>query len=164
MEFAGPTLASISGHIEKMVVLSVSSPNDPVRLSAPRGRVLAAGINATDVQPTFQDKLRKQARIQMLSQDIKAPNGLGKALYNGFNKPANSDWAVIMNWITSKLYLDGIPAQYLVVDPTHLPMERLRFFHIDPNWLDCLIDGALSACNHADRGGSRSDLLGLHEG
>jgi hypothetical protein len=154
MDPASTVLNAISGHIDNIVDLSKSSPNDPVRLSPPTIRTLAEGLNSSAVQPTFQENLIKEAKNQTLSQDPTSLSGVGTDPYNGFNKPVNSDWAVILNWITDKLYLDGIPAQYLIVDPSHLPMERLRFFHIDPNWLDCLIDGALSACNHADRGGN----------
>jgi len=153
MQTKDQLLASISSHIDKLVDLSKGSPNTPVRLAAPRNRTVTAGINDPVAQPTLQDNILKEAQNQMKAQDLTAPGGIGNDLYNGFNKPVNSDWAVILNWITGKLYLDGIPSQHLIVDPSHLPMERIRFFHIDPNWLDCLIDGALSACNHADRDG-----------
>jgi hypothetical protein len=46
------------------------------------------------------------------------------------------------------MYLAGVPAHYLITDPSHLGPESLRFFHIDPNWVDALIDGALSLGNH----------------
>lgn len=153
MNSAGALLGTLSAHIDNLVSLSTSGTRNPVGATPPQTQVTTPSVNDPAVQPTFQDNLRKYALNQMYCQDFTAPSGVGTALYNGFNNPLNSDWAVILNWITSKLYLDGIPAQYLIIDPSHLPMERLRFFHIDPNWLDCLIDGALSACNHADRGG-----------
>lgn len=153
MSPAGALLGSLSTHIDALVHLSTSGTRNPVGATAPQIKVTTPGINSPAVQPTFNDNLRKEALNQMYSQDFTTSSGVGTALYNGFNNPLNSDWAVILNWITNKLYLDGIPAQYLILDPSALPMERLRFFHIDPNWLDCLIDGALSACNHADRGG-----------
>jgi hypothetical protein len=46
------------------------------------------------------------------------------------------------------LYLAGVPSHYLVTDPSYLPKESIRFFYIDTNWMDCLIDGALSVANH----------------
>jgi hypothetical protein len=159
MNPAGALFKSISSHLDKMLDLSKSSPVTPTRLAPPQVKQIAAGLNEPTVQPTFQENLRAEAMKQMKVQDLTADDGAGEAWYNGFNKPVNSDWAVIANWITNKLFLEGIPAQYLIVDPSHLPMERLRFFHIDPNWLDCLIDGALSTCNHADRGGKTYALL-----
>jgi hypothetical protein len=161
MNPAGALFESISSHLDKMVDLSKSSPVTPVRLAPPQNKQIAAGINDSVVQPTFQENLKTETFKQMKAQDLTAGDGAGTAWYNGFNKPVNSDWAVIANWITNKLFLEGIPAQYLIVDPSHLPMERLRFFHIDPNWLDCLIDGALSTCNHADREGKSSYCISV---
>jgi len=77
----------------------------------------------------------------------------GDNVYNEFNtsKPNDSDWVTIHGWVMDKLYLAGIPAHYLVPDPSFLPSEGLRFFYIDDNWLDCLLDGALSVANHLDK-------------
>ena len=41
--------------------------------------------------------------------------------------------------------LKGIPLAYLVPDPALLPPESIRFFHIDPTWVDRVIDGVFSA-------------------
>jgi hypothetical protein len=40
--------------------------------------------------------------------------------------------------------LYGVPVEYLIPDLRLLPTESLRFFYIDRNWLDRLVDGALS--------------------
>jgi len=71
--------------------------------------------------------------------------------YNEFNKSSNPDWVIVFKWILDKLYLNNIPAYYLISDPSYLPPESIRFFHIDPNWTDALIDGALSIANHLSR-------------
>ncbi|PVH74475.1 hypothetical protein DL98DRAFT_604453 [Cadophora sp. DSE1049] len=39
-------------------------------------------------------------------------------------------------------------AHYLISDPSFLPAETLRFFYIDKNWTEALMDGALSLANH----------------
>ncbi|WAO91166.1 Hypothetical protein NCS54_00862300 [Fusarium falciforme] len=49
------------------------------------------------------------------------------------------------------MFLFEIPSQYLIIDPSYLPNESLRFFHIDPHWVDALIDGALSIANHINK-------------
>jgi len=41
--------------------------------------------------------------------------------------------------------LRRVPFQYLVPDPSLLPPESVRFFHVDRSWVDRLIDGAVSA-------------------
>jgi hypothetical protein len=48
----------------------------------------------------------------------------------------------ILNWFQNLLLLDSIPFNYLVPDPDLLPLESLRFFQVDPTWLECAIEGA----------------------
>ncbi|KAM0451583.1 hypothetical protein ACHAPV_009924 [Trichoderma viride] len=69
-------------------------------------------------------------------------------MYNEYNIPASPEYAYIYSWILDKVHLANVPAQYLVPDPSFLPQETLRFFFVDDNWIDALIDGALSLANH----------------
>ncbi|KAF5598042.1 Tol [Fusarium pseudocircinatum] len=71
-----------------------------------------------------------------------------KGPHNYHTIPNNTDYSVIQEWILNKLHLSGIPAHYYLPDPSYVPEETLRFFHIDLNWMDALIDGALSLANH----------------
>ena len=62
-----------------------------------------------------------------------------------------ADWNIpdsIITWVRDKLLLKGLPFQYLIADPKLLPMESLRFFYIDPNWTQALINGAFSLGLH----------------
>lgn len=68
--------------------------------------------------------------------------------YNYHSVPNNTDYAMVQEWVLDKLHLAGIPAQYLLPDPSHLPPESLRLFHVDANWTDAMVDGALSLANH----------------
>jgi hypothetical protein len=43
--------------------------------------------------------------------------------------------------------LDGVPLSYLVPDPRLLPPESVRFFFLEPNWIERLLEGALAAAN-----------------
>lgn len=47
-------------------------------------------------------------------------------------------------WLASLCLLHGLPFNTLVPDARLLPAESVRFFVIDQNWLDALVDGALS--------------------
>lgn len=38
----------------------------------------------------------------------------------------------------------GVPFHYLVPHAHYLPDESMRFFYVDPLWMDCLLDGAFS--------------------
>jgi hypothetical protein len=68
--------------------------------------------------------------------------------YNEINIAANADWATVLKWVVDRMFLYNVPAHYLIADPSHLPPESMRFFYIDPNWIDAMIDGALSIGNH----------------
>jgi hypothetical protein len=47
-------------------------------------------------------------------------------------------------WFANLAKLRGVPFHYLVPDERMLPPESIRFFYLDPNWMDALIDGAFS--------------------
>jgi hypothetical protein len=67
----------------------------------------------------------------------------------------------LVEWIARLVLLYPVPFHYLVPHMALLPPETLRFFHLDDNWVDALVDGALSIAvrNLADQGiASRTDL------
>ncbi|HEU4391419.1 MAG TPA: hypothetical protein VFV34_26705 [Blastocatellia bacterium] len=67
----------------------------------------------------------------------------------------------LLQWIARLVLLYPVPFHYLVPHPSLLAPESLRFFHLDDNWVDALVDGALSIAvrNLADQGiASRIDL------
>lgn len=50
----------------------------------------------------------------------------------------------LVQWLARLVMLYPVPFHYLVPHTALLPMESLRFFHLDDNWVDALVDGALS--------------------
>jgi hypothetical protein len=52
--------------------------------------------------------------------------------------------ASVVDWFGRLGRLHGIPINYLVPDEGLLPPESIRFFYLDPNWMDALFDGAFS--------------------
>lgn len=50
----------------------------------------------------------------------------------------------IQTWLNDLSLLAGVPFNYLVPHVDMLPEEAIRFFWIDPRWVDCLLDGAFS--------------------
>ncbi|WP_446744548.1 hypothetical protein [Silvibacterium acidisoli] len=52
---------------------------------------------------------------------------------------------VILDWLARLFTLEGVPFEYLVVNPVMLPQESVRFFVIDANWLYRAVEGAVSA-------------------
>lgn len=47
-------------------------------------------------------------------------------------------------WFNKLSLLNGLPAINLIPDPNMLPVESMRFFFLDRNWVDMLLDGAFS--------------------
>ena len=50
----------------------------------------------------------------------------------------------IQEWLRRRHTLEQVPFHYLVPEEDMLPVESIRFFHIDPTWVRCLKDGACS--------------------
>ena len=50
----------------------------------------------------------------------------------------------ILDFIARLALLDTVPFHYLVPDERLLPPESIRFFYIDNNWIEAIIDGVLS--------------------
>ncbi|MCR9192910.1 MAG: hypothetical protein NXI01_09705 [Gammaproteobacteria bacterium] len=55
----------------------------------------------------------------------------------------------ITRWLAQLRYFVGLPFAYLIPEETLLPVESIRFFHIDMNWLDAMIAGALTTGIHS---------------
>jgi hypothetical protein len=53
----------------------------------------------------------------------------------------------LYDWLTDLRLLRNVPIDYLVPDSSLLPAESIRFFHVDPTWVDRIIDGVFSAAN-----------------
>ena len=62
-------------------------------------------------------------------------------------KPAEEKSRSPMIWSSGSrglVLLYPVPFHYLVPHQSLLPSESLRFFHLDDNWVDALVDGAFS--------------------
>ncbi|EMD00391.1 hypothetical protein BAUCODRAFT_20505 [Baudoinia panamericana UAMH 10762] len=168
------TLLAVNGISNKRTVLAHAATS----LSAATG--LAAGGFKGDVARTRvpSSTTRPQTTID---SDVRSslPKAIGAAVrirglstagavHTGLDaeKPVDSDWETVSNWVHDALYLGHVPAFHLFPDPsflrehldpstlpkdiTKLHPEALRFFSVDGTWLDCFIDGALSSANHTD--------------
>ncbi len=76
---------------------------------------------ATNIATTYDDP----AAIQSSLDEVEFPEALA-------------------DWLGRLRLLKGIPFNYLVPDERMLPPESIRFFYLDMNWVDALIDGAFS--------------------
>lgn len=64
--------------------------------------------------------------------------------YDEHNEPVSPDWMIVLRFILDLYYLVNVPSHYLLPDQSLVPPESLRFFFVDHNWVDALVDGALS--------------------
>ena len=65
----------------------------------------------------------------------------------------------IVQWLAQRALLYGVPFNNLVPDPRMLPAESLRMFYIDRNWIDALLDGALSVGVQSSRDSQFNQLM-----
>jgi len=61
----------------------------------------------------------------------------------------------IASWLGRALLLYGVPFNYLIPDERMLPPESIRFFYLDPAWVQCLLEGAVSV----GRGTERDEMV-----
>lgn len=55
----------------------------------------------------------------------------------------------IADWLGRLALLYGVPFENLVPDVRMLPSDSIRFFYIDENWIQSLVDGAFSVGVHS---------------
>ncbi len=64
----------------------------------------------------------------------------------------------IVAWLARLALLEGVPFVNLVPDARLLPAESIRFFYVDPNYVEALIDGALSVGVQSSRDTALNEL------
>ncbi|MCM3884340.1 hypothetical protein ND747_11840, partial [Frankia sp. R82] len=65
----------------------------------------------------------------------------------------------VTDWLGRLLLLYPVPFTPLVPDERMLPRESLRFFHLDPSWLDALVSGALSIGAQSSRDTAQDQIV-----
>jgi hypothetical protein len=152
MEQKAATLQAMATGVKLLNHMSAGKTGQPNRT------IGSTNMPTLSVPPALDDPRVAPRFAKAVADTVKYLSLAGDDIYQDLGlaegpgiKPNNSDWVTIHNWVFDKMYLSGIPAHYLIPDPSFLPAESLRFFHIDNTWLDCLLDGALSVANHLDR-------------
>jgi hypothetical protein len=56
----------------------------------------------------------------------------------------NDNLQKICDYITELRLLKDVPFSYLIPEEVMLPPESIRFFYLDENWLNAIMDGAIS--------------------
>ena len=95
-----------------------------------------------------QDALDKAAKKIASTTDFvdpKDPTNLHP--YDEYNTPFSPDWVLVLHFVLDLYNLIDVPLHYLLPDMAQVPLESLRYFVIDLDWVEALIDGALSLGN-----------------
>jgi hypothetical protein len=98
-------------------------------------------------------RVRNMLSKRVLEQGNRGGSDLSQPLtddlYDKNNEPT-AEWTSVLSWFLDVLSLTKIPTSYLVMEPTSLPRDSVRFFYIDPMWIHAFLDGALSLGNHIE--------------
>ena len=78
------------------------------------------------------------------SSDITIMSDFLSKKYLHFEDSEEMAWGSVVSWLSRLRLLEGVPFPYIVPSEGMLPNDSIRFFHVDRNWLDALVDGALS--------------------
>ncbi|KAF2994775.1 hypothetical protein E8E14_003540 [Neopestalotiopsis sp. 37M] len=130
--------------------LALSEASFFVALTRVKQQIQKAG---DDVATTEKSRQTLQLQLNRAAEEMGGSLQNASVLSDDFDTPRSADWAMVLKWILDRIYLVNVPLKYMVSDPTHLPLESIRFFSIDRNWTDSLIDGALSLANHDKQSG-----------
>ncbi len=96
---------------------------------------------------TIEDPYDQADLIAFLRQLLKEPS-----TYQFLKQSVpEQDEKLFNDWLAKRHLLYDIPFNHLVPDEALLPVESLRFFYFDPNWVDMLVDGAISVAIHSSK-------------
>jgi hypothetical protein len=65
----------------------------------------------------------------------------------------------VADWLANLGLLYPVPFSHLAPDPRMLPVESIRFFYVDPDWIDALKAGACSIAVHNSADGAAFGAL-----
>lgn len=122
----GPWHGALAGSLARMAVGAVADGGAPGEL------VLRAAAE-------FRDAVARRRVGSPLGAFLADPENLA-AVVDGAPEPGPS----VVDWLAELTLLYGVPFEYLIPDEAMLPMESIRFFYVDQNWVERLLDGALS--------------------
>lgn len=85
-------------------------------------------------------RLRRPPQPTLAPMAILAERGMSEVLAAYVADAADP----VADWLAALSRLEPVPFSSLVPDPRMVPVESIRFFYLDPTWIDALVAGALS--------------------
>lgn len=114
------------------------------------GRQWTAALDgARQNKPSALESVPRQIRLRRRS--ILQPSVLlgQSAVATAVSESLNDTITSVAAWLANLTLLYPIPFSYLIPDQRMLPVESIRFFYLDQNWIDALTAGALSIAIHS---------------
>ncbi|MBL4802117.1 MAG: hypothetical protein JKY45_09495, partial [Emcibacter sp.] len=109
-------------------------------LPAVQGANASAPAGVGDIRPANQSAANDAQKLASALADPKIASFLQTIDYEELDP--------ILTFLADLYLLHGVPFDYLVPDERMLPAESVRFFYVDRNWLDVLVEGAMSVGLH----------------
>ncbi|GIP23381.1 hypothetical protein [Paenibacillus sp. J22TS3] len=115
---------------------------------------IVEGVHLTQgLEPEGIAELQEVAPLQSIQQFMAMPEAK-----QAIEDQVSNDLLPVAEWLADLVLLQGIPFDYLVADERMLPVESLKFFYIDNNWISAMLDGALSIGLESSRHTNFHDL------
>lgn len=152
----GTTAQALAGNLDVVLLQSGASialdTGSSVSITSPDGKITAVVAAAAPVA-----KGGTSIRIINYSFLTALPAGSTVQLSDIQILPAQ-----VIEWLARKSLLYDVPFNNLVPGIDLLPQEAIRFFYIDQNWINALIDGALSVGVQSSRDNLLQQLMRTH--
>lgn len=159
-------LQHLSGLSDFGTTATDMSPNaTSLKLKSPATEAIGAGAELVLESPggeTVAVRVKSavavgDSHVAIESADVETAPPAGSVLrLSGANDDAST---LIVNWLARAVLLYGVPFNNLIPEERMLPLESIRFFYLDSNWIDALLDGALSVGTQSSRDGLFNELM-----
>lgn len=165
-----PPVTSLLQHLNGLtnfgtVAADVSPGTNTLKLNAPLTESIGAGAQLVLESPDGEEVPVRVAApvgagdvevaIASSNSETAPPAGSVLRLAGADDSTAN----LLVDWLARAVLLYGVPFNNLVPDERMLPLESIRFFYLDTNWIDALLDGALSVGTQSSRDGLFNDIM-----
>ncbi|MFW5418593.1 hypothetical protein J0910_18430 [Nocardiopsis sp. CNT-189] len=113
------------------------------------GRLREGDVNFPSAAPPLQEAVQALTADTAVADTVAAyallPSSTVGGAYAGGEEQAPGYEPALGAWLDGLRLLRPVPFDHLVPHASMLPVESLRLFRVDPDWLDALTRGALAA-------------------
>jgi hypothetical protein len=146
-----------SPHVRRLTQFLQNKPHEALSAFAvnPDKQALAGRVQklfkANDGRAVVADTAVPAHTAKTLMQEPSVPGTIAEELAD--------ELSYMGSWLADLHELRKVPFDHLVADTRMLPTESLRFFYVDNNWIELLVNGALSPGMHSTRDTAFVDMM-----